>query len=242
MEWFADPSAWLGLATLVLLEIVLGIDNLIFVSILAEKLPAKQRQKARMIGLSLALGMRLVFLASIFWIVHLTEPLLTVSGFTLSGRDLIFLGGGLFLLYKATKEMHERVENSAHMGGDSVKKGAKFWSVVLQIIILDLVFSIDSVVTAVGMVNHLDQMIIAVIIAMMVMMFASKPLAEFINKRPTVVVLCLGFLMMIGFSLIADGLGFHVPKSYLYVAIGFSIFVEGINQVINDRGKKRRPR
>lgn len=240
MEWIADPSAWLGLATLVLLEIILGIDNLIFIAILAEKLPVKQRQKARMIGLSLALGMRLVFLASIFWIVHLTEPLLTLFGFDLSGRDLIFLGGGVFLLYKATKEIHERVENSAHMGGNSSKATAKFWPVVIQIIVLDLVFSIDSVVTAVGMVDHLDQMIIAVIIAMMVMMFASQPLSNFINKRPTVIVLCLGFLMMIGFSLIADGLGFHVPKSYLYAAIGFSIFVEFVNQVIADRSKKRR--
>ncbi len=238
MEWFADPSAWLGLATLVLLEIVLGIDNLIFIAILAEKLPAKQRKKARMIGLSLALGMRLVFLASIFWIVHLTEPLLVLFGFDLSGRDIIFLGGGLFLMYKATKEMHERVENSAHLGGEQ-KKAAKFWPVVIQIVVLDLVFSIDSVVTAVGMVDHLDQMIIAVIIAMMVMMFASGPLSRFINKRPTVIVLCLGFLMMIGFALIADGLGFHVPKSYLYTAIGFSIFVEFINQVIADRSKKR---
>ena len=239
MEWLADPSAWLGLATLILLEIVLGIDNLIFIAILSEKLPAKQRKKARMIGLSLALGMRLVFLAGIFWIAQLTEPLVTIAEKALSGRDLIFLGGGAFLLYKATKEIHERIENSAHLGG-SGKATAKFWPIVTQIILLDLVFSIDSVITAVGMVEHLEMMVIAVIIAMAVMMFASNPLSEFVNKRPTVIILCLGFLMMIGFALIADGLGFHVPKSYLYAAIGFSIFVEVINQIIADRSKKRK--
>ena len=239
LEWIADPAAWMGLTTLVFLEIVLGIDNLIFIAILVEKLPAKQRHKARMVGLSLALGMRLGLLASIFWIATLTEPLLNLWGFDLSGRDLIFLGGGLFLMYKATSEMHERIENSAHHG-DKTKGVAKFWPIILQIIVLDLVFSIDSVVTAVGMVDHLSMMMIAVIIAVIVMMFASKPLSEFINKRPTVIVLCLGFLMMIGFSLIADGLGFHVPKSYLYVSIGFSIFVEFINQVIAGRSQKKK--
>ena len=239
MEWIADPTAWMGLFTLIFLEIVLGIDNLIFVAILVNKLPKHQQKRARLLGLGLALGMRLGLLSSIFWIASLTEPFTEIMGHSLSGRDLIFLFGGLFLLYKATTELHERVETSGNPGAHLRPRGS-YWGIIAQIIIIDLVFSIDSIVTAVGMVDHLSIMIIAVVIAVGTMILASGPLADFVNKRPTVIVLCLGFLMMIGFSLIADGLGFHVPKSYLYVAIGFSIFVEVMNQMIINRSERHK--
>lgn len=230
IEWIADPTIWIGLLTLVTLEIVLGIDNLIFIAILADKLPPHQRDKARLIGLSLALIMRLGLLASISWVVSLTDPLFSIFGHGLSGRDLILLGGGLFLLYKATMELHERLEGQAqHQSGPRVYAG--FGAVVAQVIVLDLVFSLDSVITAVGMVNELSVMMIAVVIAVGVMMFASKPLTRFVNEHPTVVVLCLGFLLMVGFSLIAEGVGFHIPKGYLYAAIGFSVLIEVFNQV-----------
>tara|TARA_R110000868_G_scaffold276599_2_gene536303 strand:+ start:454 stop:2007 length:1554 start_codon:yes stop_codon:yes gene_type:complete len=232
MEWIADPTIWVGLTTLIVLEIVLGIDNLVFIAILADKLPPEQRDRARLIGLSLALFMRLGLLASISWLVTLTAPLITVYGFDISGRDLIMLGGGIFLLFKATMELHERLE-PAHENRNAQRVHAGFWLIVVQIIILDAVFSIDSVITAVGMVEHLGVMMAAVIIAMGVMMLASRPLTTFVNAHPTVVVLCLGFLMMIGFSLIAEGLGFHIPKGYLYAAIGFSILIESFNQWIN---------
>lgn len=229
MEWIADPTIWIGLATLVVLEIVLGIDNLVFIAILADKLPPHQRDKARLTGLSLALVMRLGLLASISWLVTLTAPLVTIYGFSVSGRDLIMLGGGIFLLTKATMELHERLE-PPHDSRNAAKVHAGFWLIVTQIIILDAVFSIDSVITAVGMVDSLPVMMAAVVIAIAVMMLASKPLTAFVNVHPTVVVLCLGFLMMIGFSLIADGFGFHIPKGYLYAAIGFSILIEAFNQ------------
>ena len=232
MEWIADPTIWLGLTTLVVLEIVLGIDNLVFIAILADKLPPHQRDRARLTGLSLALIMRLGLLASISWLVTLTAPLVTVYGVTASGRDLIMLAGGMFLLTKATRELHERLE-PPQTDRNAPKVHAGFWIIVTQIIILDAVFSIDSVVTAVGMVDNLAVMMIAVIIAILVMMLASKPLTTFVNAHPTVVVLCLGFLMMIGFSLIAEGFGFHIPKGYLYAAIGFSILIEAFNQWAN---------
>ncbi len=238
MEWLADPTAWLGLATLVVLEIVLGIDNLIFIAILADKLPPGQRDRARIIGLSLALIMRLGLLASLSWLVTLTAPLFTVFGHGFAGRDLIMLGGGLFLLFKATMELHERLEGGEGHGGQG-KRGAQFWPVVAQIVVLDAVFSIDSVITAVGMVQHLSVMVIAVSIAMAIMLLASKPLTAFVNARPTVIVLCLGFLMMIGFSLIAEGIGFHIPKGYLYAAIGFSIMIEVFNQLARAGLRKR---
>ncbi len=238
MEWLADPTAWLGLATLVVLEIVLGIDNLIFIAILADKLPPAQRDRARLIGLSLALVMRLGLLASLSWLVTLTTPLFEVFGHGFAGRDLILLVGGLFLLFKATMELHERLEGGeAH--GNQAKRVAQFWPVVAQIVVLDAVFSIDSVITAVGMVHHLPIMVIAVVIAMSIMLIASKPLTAFVNARPTVIVLCLGFLMMIGFSLIAEGIGFHIPKGYLYAAIGFSIMIEVFNQLARAGLRKR---
>ena len=237
MEWIADPTIWIGLATLVVLEIVLGIDNLVFIAILADKLPPEQRDRARLIGLSLALFMRLGLLASISWMVTLTAPLVTVYGLDISGRDLIMLAGGIFLLTKATMELHERLE-PVHEGRNAQKVHAGFWLIVTQIIILDAVFSIDSVITAVGMVEHLGVMMAAVVIAMGVMMLASRPLTNFVNAHPTVVVLCLGFLMMIGFSLIAESFGFHIPKGYLYAAIGFSILIETFNQWVNRNNTK----
>lgn len=230
MEWIADPGAWLGLLTLIVLEIVLGIDNLIFIAILANKLPPHQRDKARVIGLSLALLMRLLLLAGISWLVTLTEPLFSIAGKSLSGRDLILLLGGLFLLFKATVEVHERLEGKLHAPRGTPVHAA-FWAVVAQIIVLDAVFSLDAVITAVGMVDHLEVMMIAVVIAMIVMIVASKVLTDFVNRHPTVVMLCLGFLLMIGFSLVAEGAGFQIPKGYLYGAIAFSVLIEIFNQL-----------
>ncbi|NIG42802.1 CNNM family cation transport protein YoaE [Enterobacter sp. Acro-832] len=230
MEFLMDPSIWVGLLTLVVLEIVLGIDNLVFIAILADKLPPKQRDKARLIGLSLALVMRLGLLSVISWMVTLTKPLFSVMDYNFSGRDLIMLIGGIFLLFKATTELHERLENRQHDDGHG-KGYASFWVVVLQIVVLDAVFSLDAVITAVGMVNHLPVMMAAVVIAMAVMLLASKPLTRFVNQHPTVVVLCLSFLLMIGLSLVAEGFGFHIPKGYLYAAIGFSILIELFNQI-----------
>ncbi|EHL96494.1 transporter associated domain protein [Acetobacteraceae bacterium AT-5844] len=237
MEWIADPTAWLGLGTLIVLELVLGIDNLIFIAILADKLPPEQRNKARIIGLTLALLMRLGLLAGISWVVGLTTPLFTVAGVEITGRGLILVSGGLFLLFKATMELHERLEGD-HGTKDGPKVWASFWQVVVQIVVLDAVFSLDSVITAVGMVQHLAIMYIAVIVAIVVMIAASRPLMRFVSAHPTVVILCLGFLLMIGFSLIAEGLGFHIPKGYLYAAIGFSVLIEAFNQIAR-RGHAR---
>ncbi|TWR93452.1 TerC family protein [Pseudomonas saxonica] len=237
MEWIADPTAWLGLLTLIVLELVLGIDNLVFIAILADKLPPEQRDRARVIGLTLALLMRLGLLASISWMVTLTEPLFEVFEKSFSGRDLIMLFGGLFLLFKATMELHERLEGHvAEKVSNPVY--AMFWPIVAQIVVLDAVFSLDAVITAVGMVEHLAVMMIAVVISIGLMIIASKPLTKFVNSHPTVIMLCLGFLMMIGFSLTAEGLGFHIPKGYLYAAIGFSILIELFNQIARSRRKK----
>lgn len=214
MEWLADPTAWLGLLTLIVLELVLGIDNLVFIAILADKLPPEQRDRARLIGLSLALIMRLGLLASISWLVTLTQPLFEVFDKSFSGRDLIMLFGGVFLLFKATMELHERLEGHVtERTGNAAY--AMFWPIVAQIVVLDAVFSLDAVITAVGMVDELAVMMIAVIVSIGVMIVASKPLTRFVNAHPTVIMLCLGFLMMIGFALTAEGLGFHIPKGYL---------------------------
>jgi CBS domain containing-hemolysin-like protein len=237
-EWMADPAAWAGLATLVLLEIVLGIDNLVFIAILADKLPPEQRQRARFIGLSLALLMRLALLASIAWIVKLTYPLFSILSSEISWRDIILILGGAFLLFKGTMELHERLEGShakkAHTGQYAI-----FWHVIAQIVVLDAVFSLDSVITAVGMVDEISIMVIAVTIAIGVMMLASGPLMSFVSRHPTVVILCLGFLLMIGFSLIVEGFGVHIPKGYLYAAIGFSILIEAANQLGRRNVEKR---
>lgn len=235
IELLTDPSAWLGLATLVVLEIVLGIDNLVFIAILANKLPPSQRNKARNLGLALALVMRLILLSMMSWLVTLTDPILTMGSFGLSVRDLILIVGGVFLLFKATHELHDRLEGKPESHNES-QVYAGFAAVVAQIVILDAVFSFDAVITAVGMAQHLPVMMAAVVIAMAIMVAASKALTEFVGKHPTVVILCLSFLLMIGFSLIVEGLGFHIPKGYLYAAIAFSILIEIFNQV----GKRNR--
>lgn len=230
MEIFLEPTVWAGLATLVVLEIVLGIDNLIFIAILSDKLAPHQRQRARIIGLSLALVMRLFLLMTISWMTKLTAPIFVVFGNEISGRDLIMLVGGAFLLFKGTKELHEKLEG-AHVKNQGPVHYASFWQVIIQIVILDAVFSLDAVITAVGMTEHLSVMMIAVFVAIVLMMLCANPLMNFVSAHPTVVILCLGFLLMIGFSLIVDGLGYHIPKGYLYAAIGFSVGIEALNQL-----------
>ena len=230
MAWLSDPTIWVGLLTLIVLEVVLAIDNLIFIAILADRLPAGQRDRARIIGLSLALVMRLALLASISWVMSLTAPLFGVLGAEISWRDLILITGGLFLLVKATTEIHDRVE--AQGAGHAQAGGhAAFWPVVAQIVVLDAVFSLDSVITAVGMVDELAVMMAAVVVAVALMLVASKPLTAFVNRHPSLVILCLGFLLMVGLMLVVDGFGVHVPKGYLYAAIGFSVLIEVLNQV-----------
>ena len=241
MEWLFDPAIWAGLLTLVVLEIVLGIDNLIFIAILADKLPPHQRDRARLIGLSLAMLMRLGLLTIVSWLVTLTAPLFSVGPLSFSGRDLILLMGGLFLLFKATTELHERLEGVTHTQTDS-KAYAAFGAVVAQIVVLDAVFSLDAVITAVGMVDELGVMMAAVVISIGVMILASKALTRFVNAHPTVVVLCLSFMLMIGLSLVAEGLGFHIPKGYLYAAIGFSILIEALNQFARRNSLKHEAR
>ena len=230
MEFLLDPGIWIGLLTLVVLEIVLGIDNLVFIAILADKLPPEQRDKARVIGLSLALVMRLGLLFAISWLVTLTEPLITIFEKTFSGRDLILLCGGLFLVYKAVNELHEKMEGKPEIKATSNVVYAGFTAVVAQIVVLDAVFSLDSVITAIGMVDNIYVMMVAMIIAMVVMLIASKPLTAFVNRHPTVVILCLSFLLLIGVSLIAEGFGFHIPKGYIYSGIGVAILIEAFNQ------------
>ena len=230
MEFLLDPGIWVGLITLIILEIVLGIDNLVFIAILAEKLPPEQRDKARVIGLSLALFMRLGLLFAISWLVTLTEPLITLFEKTFSGRDLILLGGGLFLVYKAVGELHEKMEGKPEVKVTTNVVYASFAAVVAQIVVLDAVFSLDSVITAIGMVDNIYVMMIAMVVAMLVMLLASKPLTAFVNRHPTVVILCLSFLLLIGISLIAEGFGFHIPKGYIYSGIGVAIAIEAFNQ------------
>jgi CBS domain containing-hemolysin-like protein len=227
-DWVNDPQAWVGLATLIVLELVLGIDNLVFVSILAAKLPEHQRDRARLVGLGLALVMRIGLLSAIAWIVTLTQPLLNVGTLSFSGRDIIMVVGGLFLLFKGTMELHERLEGH-HGGGKGGVTNALFWQVLVQIVLLDAVFSLDSIITAVGVVHSLPVMVAAVVISMGIMMLMSKPLMMFVSRHPTVVVLCLGFLMMIGMSLLAEGFGFHIEKGYMYAAIVFAVAIEAMN-------------
>ncbi len=229
MEWLTDPTVWVGLVTLVVLEVVLGVDNLIFIAILAGKLPPAQRDRARILGLSLALIMRLGLLASITWVMSLTTPIVSFWRFELSWRDLILIVGGLFLLVKATTEIHERLEVQRPENAGGVTHVA-FWPVVAQIVVLDAVFSLDSIITAVGLVDELYVMMTAVIVAVVLMLVASKPLSTFILARPSLIILSLGFLLMVGLVLVVDGFGIHLPKGYLYAAIGFSILIELLNQ------------
>ncbi len=231
-----DPTAWVALLTLIVMEVVLGIDNLIFISILTNKLPPEHRVRARRLGIGAALVMRLILLATIAWIVGMTAPVFTAFGHPFSWRDLILIAGGLFLVWKATREIHHTVDPVDHkdgMVGDAVS--VTLGGAIFQILLLDLVFSVDSIITAVGMTDHLAIMYIAVIVAITVMLVAATPLANFIEKNPTIVMLALGFLLMIGMTLIADGFGFHVPKGYIYAAMGFSALVEGLNMLSRRR-------
>jgi predicted tellurium resistance membrane protein TerC len=236
----ADPAAWAALVTLIAMEIVLGIDNLIFISILTNKLPEADRDRARRIGIGLALIMRLALLGTVAFIVQLTEPLFNAFGHGFSWRDLILIAGGLFLVWKATKEIHHSVDPDPHDDIFDTKKVAlNFSAAITQILILDLVFSIDSIITAVGMTEHIPIMFIAVIVTVAVMLLAATPMANFINANPTVVMLALGFLLMIGMTLIADGFGVHVPKGYIYAAMAFSAGVEALNMLARRRAKRR---
>ena len=227
MDWISDPNAWVAFATLTALEIVLGIDNVIFISILAGRLPEGQRAKARNVGLGAAMLMRILLLLSISWVIQLTDPLFEVFGEEISGRDLILLLGGLFLLAKATHEMHNRLEGEEGHGG--AKAVASFGAVIAQIMLLDIVFSLDSVITAVGMADEIGIMISAVVIAVGVMLAFAGPISNFVERHPTVKILALSFLLLIGVTLIAEGFDLHIPKGYIYFAMAFSLFVEMIN-------------
>ena len=229
LEILSDPNTWASLATLTIMEIVLGIDNIIFITILAGKLPPETRDKARLVGLGLACIMRLGLLLAISWLVGLTAPLLEISSFALSGRDLILMAGGLFLIYKATKEIHEKLEGEDHTGEDAKLKKASFSSVLIQIVLLDIVFSLDSVLTAIGMAEHVEVMMAAVIISLGVMMLLGKKIGDFVMRHPTVKMLALSFLLMIGVTLIAEAFHSHIPKGYIYAAMAFSVFVEVLN-------------
>lgn len=227
MEWLASPEAWVALSTLIALEIVLGIDNIIFISILVARLPAHQRDNARRIGIGLALFARLALLFALSWVMGLTTELFTVLGESISGRDLILVGGGLFLLLKSTHEIHNSFELEDDEGGGPVV--ATLGAVLLQIMLLDLVFSLDSVITAVGMVDQISIMVIAVVVSVLVMLLASKSIAEFVDANPTIKMLALAFLILIGVTLIAEGFDVHVPKGYVYFAMAFSVTVELLN-------------
>lgn len=240
MELLTSPDAWIALVTLTALEIVLGIDNIVFISILAGKLPQSQQAKARQVGLGLAMVSRILLLLSISWVVSLTAPLFGVFGKAFSGRDLIMLGGGLFLLGKATFEIHEKLEGEE--GHDAVaKKVASFGAVLLQIILLDLVFSLDSVITAVGMADHVSVMVAAVVISVGVMLVSAGTISDFVNRHPTVKMLALSFLLLIGMSLVAEGWGLHIPKGYVYFAMGFSVLVEMLNLRMRRRRRATTP-
>ena len=227
MDWLTDPQAWIAFFTLVALEIVLGMDNVIFISILAGKLPAAQQQRARVTGLGMAVLSRILLLFSLSWIVGLSAPLFTVFEYEISGRDVILILGGLFLLGKSTYEIHQKLEGEE--GHTSARVKASFLSVIVQVLLLDVIFSLDSVITAVGMVDQLEIMVAAVVIAAVVMILLVNPLGDFVDRHPTVKILALSFLLLIGFTLIVEGLHQHIPKGYIYFAMGFSVFVEMLN-------------
>lgn len=232
MSWISNPESWIALFTLIALELVLGVDNVIFISILSGKLPLQDQQRARTTGIALAVITRILLLLSLSWIISLEEPFFSIPWFDgeqlgISGRDLILIAGGLFLLWKSTHEIHEKLEGKE--GAASTKVAATFASVIIQIMLLDIVFSLDSVITAVGMVEHIEIMIIAVIIAAGVMIFTAAPIGGFVERHPTIKILALSFLLLIGFTLVVEGLHQHIPKGYVYFAMGFSVFVEMIN-------------
>lgn len=228
LDWLSDPQAWLALLTLTALEIVLGIDNIIFISILTGKLPEQQRPKAQKLGLSLAMLTRLLLLLSLSWIMKLTTPFFSLLGRDISGRDLILIVGGLFLLAKSTMEIHDKLEGEEHQA-DGSKGAVSFSGVLVQIMFLDIIFSLDSVITAVGMARQLGVMVAAVVVSVGIMMFFAAAVGRFVDRHPTIKVLALSFLLMIGIALVADGLSFHIPKGYIYFAMAFSVFVEMIN-------------
>lgn len=239
MEWIADPQAWIGLATLTVLEIVLGIDNIIFLAILVGRLPPEQRQRARTLGLGAAVLSRLALLFSIVWVMRLTEPLFIVLGQEISGRDLILIGGGLFLLWKSVTEIHRALEGDEPDQPESAQRGARFWPVVAQIGIIDIVFSLDSVITAVGLVDELTVMVLAVLIAVGVMLAAARPIGEFVDRHPTFKLLALTFLVLIGVVLIAEGFDTHVPKGYIYFSMAFAVLMELLNMRMRARRARR---
>ncbi len=236
MEWIADPEAWIALFTLTALEIVLGIDNIIFITILAGKLPSAQQPRARHIGLMAAMLTRIALLFSLVWLTRLTRPWFALFGHDFSGRDLILIAGGLFLLAKSTVEIHDKLEGEE--GRSSAKITANLTGVIIQIMLLDIVFSLDSVLTAVGMARQVPVMVAAIVIAVAIMLFASRPIGDFVHERPTLKILALSFLLLIGVSLVAEGLEFHIPKGYIYFAMGFSVFVEMMNLRLRERAAK----
>ncbi len=229
-EWLADPEAWIALFTLTALEIVLGVDNIIFISILVGRLPEAQRQRARVLGLGFAMVTRIGLLLSLAWVMTLTEPLITIVGHEISGRDIILIAGGLFLLWKSVHEIHNSLEGEAETDESAVAAvKATFAGIIVQIGIIDIVFSLDSVITAVGMADHVEIMVIAIVIAVGVMMFSAKAIGEFVDRHPTVKMLALSFLILVGLALVAEGWGFHIPKGYIYFAMAFSVLVEMLN-------------
>jgi len=238
MEWLSDPQLWVSFLTLTALEIVLGVDNLVFIAILSDRLPVEQRPRARRVGLALALISRLLLLSMLFVISRLTAPVFTLFGQGFSWRDLILLGGGLFLIYKATAEIHEMTAAPVDVNSEASRKPATYLAVVSQIAVVDIIFSLDSVITAVGMADNLGVMVAAVVAAVLVMLLASTPLSNFVSRHPTVKMLALAFLLMVGLALIADGCGLHIPKGYLYGAMAFSTLVEALNLAV---AKRRRP-
>jgi predicted tellurium resistance membrane protein TerC len=233
--WLTDPQIWIAFATLTFLEIVLGVDNIIFISILAGRLPPKQQPLARRLGLLLAMGTRILLLLSLAWIVKLTSPLFSLLGHALSGRDLILIGGGLFLLAKSTHEIHARLEGEE--GAGSSRARVSFTAVLIQIILLDIVFSLDSVITAVGMVDELAVMVAAVVVSVLIMMVSAGPISDFVHRHPTIKILALSFLLLIGLSLLLEGFGQHIPKGYIYFAMGFSVMVEMLNVKIRSKSR-----
>lgn len=238
-SWLFSPEAWVALVTLTLLEIILGIDNIIFIAILVTRLPRNLRDKARVLGLALAMITRILLLVSIFWIMKLTAPLFSAFGVEFSGKDLILIGGGLFLIWKSTREIHAQTQGEEQDEFDSSKQ-ASFAGILVQIAILDIVFSFDSVITAVGMAKDLQVMILAVIIAVLVMMLASKYIARFVDENPSIKVLALAFLILVGVTLIAEGWDLHISKGYIYFAMAFSLAVEAINIYISKKAKNKR--
>lgn len=236
MEWLSQPETWIAFITLVVLELVLGVDNVIFISILAGKLPVADQQRARTTGILLAVVTRLLLLFSLSWIIKLEDPIFGIMGFSFSGRDMILLAGGVFLIWKSTREIHDKLEGEE--GHASARVHPSFWNVIFQIMLLDIVFSLDSVITAVGMVDELSIMIAAVVIAAVTMVFVATPLGKFVEEHPTIKMLALSFLLLIGFTLIVEGFHLHIPKGYIYFAMGFSVLVEVLNLQYRKRAEK----